>query len=293
MARPLRIEFPGAVYHVFARGNARGRIFRDDRDRERLLGTVARTAERYHLLVYAWCLMPNHYHLVVETPRGGLARAIHHANGAYAQAFNRRHRRVGHVLQGRYKSILVQRDSYLLEVARYVVLNPVRAGICRYPEEYTWSSYRATAGLALAPQFLSASRLLAYFGPDATTARASYRRFVAAGVGLPDPSLQRRGIVLGDEEFVTWAMARADTAAEVPRAEREPDRPSLASVLANDDERAIVAAHRDHGYTLIEIAGHLDCHYSTVSRRLRALEDGRDPPPRRRRRRPRSGERMR
>ena len=243
---------------MLARGNARQRVFHDDRDRELFLGILARSAKRHALLVYAWCLMPNHYHLVVETPRGGLARAIHHLNGAYAQAFNRRHLRVGHLLQGRYKAILVQRESYLLELARYVVLNPVRAGICGRPEEFRWSSYRATAGLDPAPPFLWATVLLAQFGPEARTARARYRRFVAAGAGLPDPSIRRRGIALDDDEFVSRVMAETDATTEIPRAEREPIRPSLASLFEGHGERAIALAHREHAYTLAQIAEHLE-----------------------------------
>jgi len=258
---------------------------RDDADRELFLGILGRTAERHELVVYAWCLMPNHYHLVVETPRGGLARAIHYLNGVYAQAFNRRHRRVGHLFQGRYKAILVQRESYLLALARYVVLNPVRAGICRRPEEFRWSSYRATIGLDPAPRFLGAAALVSQFGPDAGRAQAGYRRFVINGVGAHDPSVEARGIALGDDEFLNRAMAEAAPAPEVPRAERKPTRPSLATLLERYGEGTIVHAYREHGYTLAQIAEHLGCHYSTVSRRLRAIEEGRDPPPRRRRRR--------
>jgi putative transposase len=125
MARPLRIEFPGALYHVTARGNARQDIFLDDEDRQRFLGVLARGVSRFHLLLHAYCLMENHFHLVVETPEANLSKAMRQLNGVYTQAFNRRHKRVGHVLQGRFKAIVVDRDSYLLELCRYVVLNPV------------------------------------------------------------------------------------------------------------------------------------------------------------------------
>lgn len=268
-----------------ARGNARQAIARDDRDRQWFEGILDRTAERHGIVVYAWSLMPNHYHLVVETPRGGLARAVHYLNGVYAQAFNRRHDRVGHLFQSRYKAVLVQRERYLLELARYVVLNPTRAGLCRHPEEFRWSSYRATAGLDPAPRFLAVATLLSHFGPDVETARAHYRKFVEDGRLESDPFAALRGIALGDDELLREAMANASSTPEIRRAERDPLPPSLAHLLERDGERAIVLAHREHAYTLAQIAEQLGCHYSTVSRRLRAYEEGRNPPPRRRRRR--------
>jgi len=143
MARPARICFPGALYHVMARGNARDPVVRDDVDRRCFLGTVAHVVDRYALVLYAYCLMDNHYHLLLETPKANLSQALRQLNGVYTQAFNRRHGKVGHVLQGRFKSILVDKDSYLLELARYVVLNPVRAKAVRKPEAYRWS-IRAT-----------------------------------------------------------------------------------------------------------------------------------------------------
>jgi len=127
MARPLRLEFPGAVYHITARGNARQPIVADDADRQRYVNALAREVSQQNWHCYAWCLMDNHYHLLIETPEGNLAAGMRHLNQVYTQAFNRRHGRVGHVLQGRYKSILVEKDSYLLELCRYVVLNPLRA----------------------------------------------------------------------------------------------------------------------------------------------------------------------
>lgn len=282
IARPLRIEFPGALYHVLARGNRRQAIVRDGHDAERFLDVLARAAERHQLLVYAWCLMPNHYHLVVETPNGGLARALHYLNGVYAQAFNRRHQTVGHLFQGRYKAILVQREGYLLTLARYVVLNPIRAGLCKRPEDFRWSSYRATAGLEPAPPFLALGRVLAELGEGASV-QAHYRRFVS-GAGEPGgPFARLRGVVLGDDDFLGRAMANARSGAEIPRSEREPQRPSLAGLLDREGEKGMLRAYRRHGYTLAEIAHHLGCHYSTVSRRLRALEEGRNPPRRRRR----------
>lgn len=143
MARPLRIEFEGAFYHVMAHGNARQDIFLDDAGRQRFIGNLGRVAQRFDWAVWAWCLMGNHYHLLTETRQPTLSTGMREVNGVYTQAFNRHHRRVGHVLQGRYKSILVDQDAYLLELARYIVLNPVRAGFVPSAGEFAWSSYRA------------------------------------------------------------------------------------------------------------------------------------------------------
>src|SRR5436853_5298437 len=140
MARPLRLEYPGALYHVTARGNAKSDIYLDDGDRrifERILGT---TVTRHRWLLHAFCLMGNHYHLLLETPLPNLSKGMHRLNGSYSQCFNRRHQRVGHVLQGRFTALLVERESYLLELARYVPLNPVRAGFVSSPADWQWSS---------------------------------------------------------------------------------------------------------------------------------------------------------
>src|SRR5579859_3715129 len=131
MARPLRIEFSGAFHHVMARGNARQNIFRDTQDRQAFLAGLKRVCERFDWRIWAYCLMDNHYHLLVETLEPTLSRGMREINGVYTQGFNRRHSRVGHVFQGRYKSLLIEKDAYLLELSRYIVLNPVKAKICR------------------------------------------------------------------------------------------------------------------------------------------------------------------
>lgn len=129
MSRPIRIEFSGALYHVTARGNRREAIYVDDADRERFLTVLSEVVSVFNGVCHAWCLMTNHYHLLVEAPDGNLSKGMRQLNGVYTQASNRRHGRVGHLFQGRYKAILVDSDSYLLELARYVVLNPIRAGM--------------------------------------------------------------------------------------------------------------------------------------------------------------------
>jgi putative transposase len=147
MARPLRIEFPGAVYHVTSRGNEKRRIFKNDRDRKAFLDFLAETAKRFGWSITAWVLMTNHFHLVLQTPEPNLSRGMHWLNGSYAGWFNHEHKRWGHLFGGRFKAFLVEKEAYFTEVLRYVVLNPVRAGLATAPEKYRWSSYRSTAGL--------------------------------------------------------------------------------------------------------------------------------------------------
>ena len=178
MARPLRLEFPGALYHVTSRGNAQQAIFLDDDDRTSFLEELIRTIQRFHWICYGYCLMDNHYHLILETPEANLSRGMRQLNGIYTQRHNHRHTRVGHVFQGRYKAILVERDSHLLELARYVVLNPVRAGLCATAEAHPWSSYCATAGLTDCPTWLAAERLLEHFGTHRAQTLPAYQQFV-------------------------------------------------------------------------------------------------------------------
>jgi len=171
MARPLRIEFPGALYHITSRGNARQRVFRDDEDRETFLATLAWVVARFRWRCHAYCLMDNHIHLLIDTPQPNLSRGMRQLNGVYTQRFHRRHRRVGHLFQGRFQAILVEKEGYLLELARYIVLNPVRAKIVKTPERYPWSSYRPMLGVAPVPPALAIEWVLEQFARTRATAR--------------------------------------------------------------------------------------------------------------------------
>ena len=179
MARPLRLEYPGAVYHVTSRGNARQDIFADDADREKFLSILAATAGRYKWLCHAYCLMDNHYHLLLETPDPNLSLGMRMLNGVYTQAFNRDHQRVGHVFQGRYQAVLVEKAAHLLELCRSIVLNPFAASMVAGPEQWPWSSYRVTAFDEKAPDFLSTSWVLGQFAGTRLRAREAYREFVS------------------------------------------------------------------------------------------------------------------
>lgn len=182
MARPLRIEFTDALYHVTSRGNERRPIFRSDQDRRAFLDFVGQAARRFGWSVTAWVLMTNHFHLVIQTPEPNLSRGMHWLNTVYAGWFNARHQRSGHLFQGRFKSFLIEGETYFAEVLRYVVLNPVRAKMVQRPEDYRWSSYHATAGL-IASDWLDVRAALRPFGDDMALAEANYREFVQAGIG--------------------------------------------------------------------------------------------------------------
>lgn len=241
MARPLRLEFPGALYHITARGDRQEPIFDDDEDRLAFIDLLGKEVAQQGWLLYAFCLMGNHYHLLLETPEPNLVRGMRRLNGVYTQRYNRRHGRVGHVLQGRYKSILVDKDAWLRELCRYVVLNPVRARMVRDPADWPWSSYAPTAGLVACPDWLAAGLVLELFSTSPGRARNSYRRFVAEGVDAPNPWDQLRGqIYLGDAKFLENMAHRAAevSPSAVPRRQLRPVRPSAAAIV-----RAVAQVH--------------------------------------------------
>jgi len=182
MARPLRIEFPDALYHVTSRGNERRPIFNDDVDRQMFLIFLSRTVKRFGWSLTAWVLMSNHFHLVIQTPEANLSRGMHWLNSAYAGWFNRRYQRSGHLFEGRFHAFLVEKETYLRELLRYVVLNPVRAKIVARPENYRWSSYRSTAGLEAADHWLDVASILSLFDDDPSVARCEYQEFVLTKV---------------------------------------------------------------------------------------------------------------
>lgn len=275
MARPLRLEFAGALYHVTSRGDGREVIFLDDSDRQVFLDVLAEVVGDFNWAVHAYCLMGNHYHLLIETPDGNLSKGMRQLNGMYTQRFNRKRQRVGHVFQGRFKAILVQKESYLLELARYVVLNPVRARMVRRAEQWRWSSYRATAGLSEVPDWLHTDWLLSAFSARRKAAVAAYAAFVAEGRNQPSPWEQLRNqIFLGTDAFVASMLRKvpADVMLRgVPAVQRRAMPPSL-SQLAKDNPRdeAIVRAHASGGYSLQQIGDHFGLHFSRVSQIVRA-----------------------
>ena len=285
MARPLRIEFPGAVYHVTSRGDRREPIFVDDEDRRSFLDVVAHALQRSDGQMLAYCLMGNHYHFVLHTRQPNLSRLMRHINGVYTQAFNRRHRKVGHLFQGRFKAILVDRDAYLLEVCRYVERNPVAAKIVKKPHTWLWSSCRAHLGLEATPAWLDSDGLHAYVlgrevrnAADRRRAAERYTDLVASAPSVPlwDSAL-RQQIYLGGEAFVERMQALAEpqrsVAHEVPKVQRRKAR-SLAQWLGTcpTREEAIYRAYAESGLTMSAIAQELDLSVSRVSRLIARAE---------------------
>ncbi len=273
MVRPLRIQFEGAVYHITSRGNARQDIFLDDEDRSAFLEVLAEAVTRYGWICHGYCLMSNHFHLLIETPLPNLSRGMQFLNGVYTQKFNRHHERFGHVLQGRYKAILVEKESHLLELARYIVLNPVRAGAVRSAKDWPWSSYRATSGQGVVSEFVTIDWILSQFDSSRAEATRAYRRFVQQGCGVEVWDSLRAGCLIGSDSFVASMrshLLETPVDQNVLRRERDAARPGLDELFANvidrvDRDHRIHEAVRLHHYKLREVADHLDLHFSTIS----------------------------
>jgi len=207
MVRPLRIEYPGALYHITDRGNERKAVFRDNIDRRRLIRYLAEAVEKFSLKIHAFCFMENHYHLEIETSRANLSQAMHWLKTAYTVSFNKRHGRHGHLFQGRYHAAVVEKESHLMALTRYIHLNPVRGGIVKRPEDYVWSSYRDYIRSVQEWEWLETGWTLDQFGGTKSTARNSYRRFVEEGIheSLLGPMEESAGsILLGSNRFVEW-----------------------------------------------------------------------------------------
>jgi putative transposase len=273
MTRPLRIELAGGIYHVTSRGDQRDAIYLSDRDRLAWLAVFAQACERFHWRCHVWCQMTNHYHIVIETIEPTLAAGMRHLNGVFTQYINRTHQRVGHVFQGRYHAILVERDSHLLELARYVVLNPVRAGMTPTAADWPWSSYHAMLQPELAPPWMSTSWLLSQLAAGRMS--AGYGDYVGSATHAAAPWKQVKGqIFLGSEEFMTQmqgVLARQDRVSEVPLPQQLSPAKPLSFYLDNFRERdcAMAAAFASGHYTQRALARAFGVHYSTVSRILR------------------------
>jgi len=275
MARPLRIEFEGALYHITSRGDRREAIYEDDTDRHKFLDLLAEAVERFNWVCHAYCLMSNHYHLLIETPEANLSKGMRHLNGVYTQASNRRHRRNGHLFQGRFKAIVVDRDNYLLELTRYVVLNPVRAKRVEAPGDWPWSSYGAMVGDVEAPRWLATDPLLAQFAKQRASARRRYERFVMEGLRRGSVwSDLRQQIYLGGEDFVKRTQRQLKIQGDelsIPKAQRRPPAASLEAIARTCPERneAIREAYATGTFSYREIAEYFGVHLATVGRVVR------------------------
>jgi putative transposase len=279
MARPLRIEYGGALYHVTSRGDRQEPIYEDDEDRRSFLTVLGDVAERFGWVCYAYCLMGNHYHLVIETPKGNLSKGMRQLNGVFTQVSNRRHGKVGHVFQGRYKAILIEKDAYWLEVSRYVVLNPVRAGMVKEAGRWKWSSYNATVGVESVPGWLAVEGLLMQFNDKQSVAKRQYRSFVNEGIGRESVWEElKQQIYLGSDRFIGRMQRKLEEGkakdVNIPRAQRQSPAPSLKAIEARsrDRKKVMVVAYETGAYSYQQIAKHFGVHFTTVGRVVRGTK---------------------
>ena len=275
MSRPVRIEFPGAHYHVTSKGISKRDVFLDDEDRAVFLNVLESVVTRFGWHVHAYVLMDNHYHLVVEVPEANLSKGMRQLNGVYTQHFNRCHGTEGSLFQGRFRSILFEPESYLLPLCRHVVLNPVRVGRTRSAHSWRWSSYRSTAGTISTPPYLHVGAILDSFGKRMKESQRKYREYIKAGIGIQSPLNERScQVLLGSPAFLSEMQPILNGEKLAKRGpKRARPRRSLATLFKNIDEKSRVErnelirrAHIEHSYTLMEIGAHLGLHYTTVSK---------------------------
>jgi putative transposase len=278
MARQLRIEYAGALYHITSRGNAQETIYRNNKDRTEFLSLLNNTCNRFHWYCHAYCLMDNHYHLLIETNTSSLSKGMKHLNGTYTPFFNRSHKRVGHVYQGRFKGILVEKESYLLELSRYIVLNPVRARMVRTAKDWQWSSYRATAGISVAHSCLTTDWLLACFCKQRKRAQRAYREFIQQGKNQPSPwENLKNQIYLGSSEFVEEMQCKLEpdhSLNDIPKKQKQAAIKPLGYYQQRYSSRseAMAKAYLAGHYTLKEVGQHFGVSYATVSRAIKEIE---------------------
>ncbi len=255
-----------------SRGDGQDDIYLDDTDRRNYFAVLDAVCSRFNWEVHAYCLMDNHYHLLVETPDGNLSQGMRQLNGVYTQQFNLHHYRVGHVYQGRYKAIIIEKETHLLELARYIVLNPVRAEMVRSVRDWPWSSYRMTVGQVEAPSWLNTEWILSAFAKRKRAAQEKYKAFVLAGKRQPSPwEGLKNQIYLGSDDFIE-DVQRTITAdqdlGEIPRAQRRQVAKALDYYEEKHKDRdvAISQAYASGGYSMAEVGNHFGLHYSRVSR---------------------------
>jgi len=279
MSRPLRLEFPDALYHVTSRGDRRENIYEDDTDRLRFLDIYASVIEQFNWVCYAYCLMDNHYHLLIQTPDGNLSKGMRQLNGVYTQVYNRKHNKTGHLFQGRYKAILVDEEAYLLELSRYIVLNPVKARLVRQVKHWKWSSYRATAGKEPVPQWLSVDNLLSQFGKQRKTTIRKYEAFVAAGLkNGPIWTALNNQIYLGDTAFIEKVqkhLSKQHKDIQIPKVQKrvKPEPLAYYEQHASNRNEALVKAYASGGYSYQALGCYFGLHFTTVGKIIRGSRE--------------------
>lgn len=274
MARPLRIEFPGAVYYISTSGNAGRNIFQDAKDGQMWLEVFESVCKRFSWICYSFCLMTDHYHLIIETPEPNLSKGMRQLNGVYTQNFNRRHNSAGHVFQGRFKSILVQKEKYLADLMKYVFFSPVRAGYSKYAHQFKWSNYKWFLKKDECPDWLS-SKMLDNSVKDELEQLIEE---ISENKGIENNVLEnvRKQIYLGDDEFISEIQKKIDREkklSEIPK-EQISNVHSINYFQNSSKSRdeAITKAYLVGNYTMKEIADYFSLHYSTVSRIIKENE---------------------
>ncbi|MBF0541393.1 MAG: transposase [Nitrospirae bacterium] len=284
MSSPLRLEYCNALYHITAQGNDNQSIFIDELDRENFLQILAQARTRYKWLCHAYCLMDNHYHLIIETPYPNLSRGMRQLNGRYTHVFNKHHFRTGHIFQGRYKAIHVEKESYLLSLCRHIVLSPVKAKLVQDPKDWQWSSYLATAGYTEVPSFLTVSSILSAFSHKIRSARKQYKQFINDDMDSDVFWKDLRGkVILGSDRFLDSLKDQITDKKnnfEIPKHQRFLGSTPLADIFTdkirgNKEKRneMIYSAFKDHGYTQKIIADFLNLHYASISRIIKDVEN--------------------
>ncbi len=282
MSRPVRIELSGGLYHITSRGDRRKSIYKDETDYNIFIEILGNVINQHNWRCHAYCLMTNHYHLIIETPEANLSKGMRQLNGVFAQQSNHRHMRVGHLFQGRYKAILVDGDAYLQELARYVVLNPVRAYMVASVEDWKWSSYRETAGLKDKEEWLDTDAILSLFGSKRGVAQTAYKRFVDEGNTEASPLLEvSQQVYLGNDAFVVRMQKETSFSDDIniPKAQRRAPAMPLESIERDSKGRddAVIKAYATGAYTYQQIGNYFGIHFTTVGRivrNLRAQNDG-------------------
>lgn len=276
MARPLRIQYPGAMYHIISRGVGRMTIFHNEKDWIKFISFMERVIKKYNWICHAYCLMGTHYHLLLETPDANIVPGMKQLNQFYSQFYNWKYQRVGPVLQGRYKSWLVEKGEKFLDNSRYIVNNPSKAKMVQHPSEWPWSSFRATRGLQKAPEFLETDFLLSHFSSSRKKAQTMYEDFVLAGIEMESPLLDAKNqVFLGSDSFIAEAMQHVnenDELNNVPKVQKHANRPSLEKIFnesrSNSKEHRnhlILISHDIHAYTQREIGEFLGLHPGYIS----------------------------
>lgn len=277
MARPTRIEYKNAVYYISSKGNSGNPIVDDDTDRDLFTQTLEYVIKRYGWKCHAYSIGSSEYNLAVETPKPNLSIGMRQLNGMYTQKYNRRHNVRGHILHGRFKAVVLEKEAYLLDICRHIVLLPSRAGVTKNIKNYKWSSYRATAGHSAVPGFLNVDWILSQFAKRTKNAQVKYRDFVKQGRKAPNPLDNVKGqILLGSEKFierVAPALAKGKNKEDIPKWQRHLKRPGLDEIFKSIKNKSqkqrnnkIKQAQYKYGYTLKEIGESLGLHYTSISR---------------------------